>query len=185
VEATTNNGRPGAWICVLGLFICLMGCQPRPYQAPPPPPPPPLPAPPPRVARPTFYVAINQLNLRSCPGIDCPKISALELNAEVEKMGEVGKWTQVRVKKDGMMGYVSSRYLSPTPVEVAPPTKKKPKTKAKKATPPKATQPPKPTEAEGEAPPKKPLSPGEETKPGGGKPVPATQPEGQKIPKVM
>ena len=181
MEPTTVNGRPGAWICALGLFICLMGCQPRAYQAPPPPPPLPRPAPPPQVARPTFYVTINQLNLRSCPGIDCPKISTLELNAEVEKMGEIEKWTQIRVKKDGTMGYVNSRYLSPTPVEVAPSAKKKPK----KVKPPKATKPPKPAEEEGKAPLKKPPSPVEETKPGEEKPGPPSEPEGQKIPRVM
>ena len=151
MEPTTVNGRPGAWICALGLFICLMGCQPRAYQAPPPPPPLPRPAPPPQVARPTFYVTINQLNLRSCPGIDCPKISALELNAEVEKMGEIENWTQIKVKKDGIIGYVISRYLSPQPVEVAQHIKKK----SKKAKPRKATQPPEAAGEEGEAGPKK------------------------------
>ena len=29
VDVTTTNGRPGAWICALGLVICLMGCQAR------------------------------------------------------------------------------------------------------------------------------------------------------------
>ena len=178
MEPITVNGRPGAWICAIGLFICLMGCQPRAYQAPPPPPLP-RPAPPPQVARPTFYVTINQLNLRSCAGIDCPKISALELNAEVEKMGEIEKWTQIRVKKDGTMGYVNSRYLSPTPVEAAPPTKKKPKKKPKKVKHPKATKPPEPAAVEGEAPPKKPPPPAEETKPGEEKPAPPPKPKSQ------
>jgi SH3-like domain-containing protein len=97
----------------------------------------------PRPVRPTFYVTVNQLSLRACPGLDCPKTSTLELNAEVEKMGESKNWTQIRVKKDGNIGYVSSRYLSPQPVDVAKPTKKKHK-KAKHR---KATQPP---EAAGE-----------------------------------
>jgi predicted Zn-dependent protease len=113
--------------------------------------------------------------------MDCPKISALELNAEVEKMGEIENWTQIRVKKDGTIGYVSSRYLSPQPVEVAPPTKKKPK----KVKPPKATKPPKPAEEEGEAPPKKPPPPVEETKPGEEKPAPPPEPEGQETIHVM
>ena len=91
----------------------------------------------PQPVRPTFYVTINQLNLRACPGLDSPKISALELNAEVEKMGEIENWTQIRVKQDGTIGYVSSRYLSPQPVKVAQPIKKKPKkTKPRKAAPP-------------------------------------------------
>ena len=120
-----------------------MGCQPRANEAPPLPPPLPPAAPLSRPVRPTFYVTINQLNLRACPGKDCPRTSTLELNAEVEKMGEIEHWTQIRVKKDGTIGYVSSRYLSPQPVKVAQLTKKKPK----KAKPPKATQTP---EAAGE-----------------------------------
>jgi hypothetical protein len=135
--------RPGAWICVLGLVICLMGCQPRVKKAPPLPPPVAAAPPLPRPVRPTLYVTINQLSLRTCPGIDCPKTSTLELNAEVEKMGEIENWTHIRVKKDGTIGYVSSRYLSPQLVKVAKLTRKKPK----KTKPRKATQPP---EAAGE-----------------------------------
>jgi SH3-like domain-containing protein len=128
-----------------------MGCQPRVYETPPLPPPLPPAAPLPRPVRPTFYVTINQLNLRACPGTDCPKTTSLELNTEVEKMGEVENWTQIRVKKDGTIGYVSSRYLSPQPVKVAKPAKKK----RKKAKPPKATQPPEEaSREEGEAGPK-------------------------------
>jgi hypothetical protein len=128
-----------------------MGCQPRVYETPPLPPPLPPAAPLPRPVRPTFYVTINQLNLRPCPGTDCPKTTSLELNAEVEKMGEVKNWTQIRVKKDGTIGYVSSRYLSPQPVKVAKPAKKK----RKKAKPPKTTQPPEEeSREEGEAGPK-------------------------------
>ncbi|MFA5112593.1 MAG: SH3 domain-containing protein [Desulfobaccales bacterium] len=144
-----DPGRLGAVICVLGLIFCLMGCQPRVSTLPPPPPP--LPAPPaplPRVVRPTFYVTTKQLSLRTCPGLDCPKTSTLELNAEVEKMGESEKWTQIKVKRDGTIGYVSSRYLSPHPVEVAKAAKKKPK-KVKHR---KAPQPPEPAGEEGEGP---------------------------------
>jgi hypothetical protein len=96
-------------------------------------------------------VTINQLSLRACPSVDCPKTSTLELNAEVEKMGEIEKWTQIKVKKDGTIGYVSSRYLSPHPVEVAQLIKKKPK----KTKPPKATRAPEAAGEEGEAGPKK------------------------------
>jgi hypothetical protein len=143
-------GRPGAWICALGLVICLMGCQPRVNKAPALPPPVAPAVPLPRAVRPTFYVTTNQLSLRACPGTDCPKTSTLELNAEVEKMGEIKNWTQIKVKKDGTIGYVSSRYLSPQPVEVAKRTKKKPK-KAKHR---KTTQPPEAVGEEGETGPK-------------------------------
>jgi hypothetical protein len=144
-------GRPGVWICALGLVICLMGCQPRTDKAPPLPPPMAPAAPLPRPVRPTFYVTINQLSLRACPGIDCPKTSTLELNTEVEKMGEIENWTQIKVKKDGTIGYVSSRYLSPQLVKVVKLTKKKPK-KAKHR---KVTQPPEAAGEEREAGPKK------------------------------
>jgi hypothetical protein len=170
MDTTTGNGRPRAWICALGLSICLIGCQPRVYEAPPAPPPLPPAAPLRQPVRPTFYVTINQLNLRACPGKDCPKTSALELNAEVEKMGEIENWTQIRVKKDGTIGYVSSRYLSPQPVKVAKSTKKKPK----KAKPPKTKQPPEAAEEEGEAGAKK-----QEPSP------PLAEPEDPKGPRVM
>lgn len=147
MDATTAKGRPGAWICALGLVICLMGCQPRVNTAPLLPPPRPPAATLPRPVRPTFYVAINQLSLRTCPGIDCPKTSTLALNAEVEKMGEIENWTQIKVKKNGTIGYVSSRYLSPQPVKVAQLTKEK----HKKAKPRKATQPTEAAETPGAA----------------------------------
>lgn len=120
MEAKAIARRGGAWICALGLVICLLGCQPRVYQAPPLPPPLPPAAPPPQVARPTLYVTVNRLNLRACPGMDCPKIAVLDLNAEVEKVGETEDWTQIRVKRDGTLGWVSSRYLSLTPAGPAP-----------------------------------------------------------------
>jgi len=134
-------GRSGFWICALGLVICLCGCQPRSGQAPPlPPPPAPTAAPQPRPARPTFYVTVNRLSLRTCPGTDCPKTTSLELNAEVEKMGESQNWTQIKVKKDGTIGYVSSRYLASQPVKAAKPARKKPKkVQSRKAAPPPET----------------------------------------------
>ena len=151
MDGITANGRLGAWSCALGLVICLMGCQPRVNKAPTLPPPLPPAAVLPRPVRPTLYVSINQLSLRACPGTDCRKISTLDLNAEVEKMGEIENWTQIKVKKDGTIGYVNSRYLSPHPVEVAHLTRKKPR----KAKPHKATQPPAVAGEEGEAGPQK------------------------------
>jgi hypothetical protein len=120
----------GIVVLGVGLPLCLAGCQglfPKPVYTPPvstaPPPPPP---PPPQAARPTFYVAVkNTLNLRACPGMDCPKIAVLNRNQEVEKVGDAADWSQIRVKQDGTIGWVDSRYLSATPVagpaEVAPP----------------------------------------------------------------
>jgi uncharacterized protein YgiM (DUF1202 family) len=144
---TTINARHCARICVLGLVICLMACQPQAYKAKTRPRAQPPARKPTKVTRPTLYVAINHLNLRSCPGIDCPKISSLGLNAEVEKMGEIKSWTQIRVKKNGATGYVSSRYLSPHPQKAAQFARKKPR----KGKPPKASQPPEVAGGEGKA----------------------------------
>jgi hypothetical protein len=122
----------------LGLVLCLAGCQtlfPKPVYAPPGPPAPQAPPPPPQIARPTFYVAVNRLNLRACPGMDCPKIAVLDRNQEVEKVGDAEDWSQIRSKRDGTIGWVSSRYLSPTPVAAAPEVAPPP-------TPPEAVTPP-------------------------------------------
>jgi hypothetical protein len=112
----------------LGLVFCLAGCQglfPQPVYSPPAVPAPAPAPPPPQVVRPTLYVAVNRLNLRACPGMDCPKIASLDRNQEVEKVGDAEDWSQIRSKRDGTIGWVSSRYLSATPVtapmEVAPP----------------------------------------------------------------
>ena len=107
----------------LGLALCLAGCQglfPKPVYSPPVVQAPPAPPPPAPVARPTLYVAVNRLNLRACPGMDCPKIAVLDQNQEVEKVGDAEDWSQIRAKRDGAIGWVSSRYLSATPVAAAP-----------------------------------------------------------------
>ena len=107
----------------LGLVLCLAGCQslfPQPVYTPPVAPAPQPPPPPPQVARPTFYVTVNRLNLRACPGMDCPKIAVLDRNQEVEKVGDAEDWSQIRIKQSGTIGWVSSRYLSTTPVAAAP-----------------------------------------------------------------
>jgi len=96
----------------LGLVVCLAGCQsifPKPAYTPPP-----------QLTRPTFYVAVSRLNLRACPGMDCLKLAVLKRNEEVEKVGDADDWSQIRIKRNGTIGWVSSRYLSATPVAVAP-----------------------------------------------------------------
>jgi hypothetical protein len=121
-EVTIRKSWWVVWVG-LGLVFCLAGCQalfPKPAYIPPKAPPPEAPPSPAQVVRTTFYVAVNRLNLRACPGMDCPKIAVLERNEELEKLGDAEDWSQVRVKRDGTIGWVSSRYLSPTPV-VAPP----------------------------------------------------------------
>ncbi len=121
-------GHHGTWISALGLMICIMGCHPQTTKTQSLPPPVAAPvAPLPQKAYPTFYITANHLVLRACPGVDCPQTSTLEMNTEVEKMGEIKNWAQIKVKKDGAIGYVSLRYLSPQPIKVARYTKKKPK----------------------------------------------------------
>lgn len=79
---------------------------------------------PPTAKKPTYplyYVAVARLNLRACPGMDCPRISLLNRNQAIEKLGETEDWYQVRVRESGTIGWVSSRYLSVSPVPEAPP----------------------------------------------------------------
>jgi len=71
---------------------------------------------PPRVEYQTLYVAADRLNLRACPGMDCPRISLLTRNQEVEKVGESQGWFQVRSLQDGTLGWVDGRYLASSPV---------------------------------------------------------------------
>jgi len=111
-------------IPALAVAFALAGCAPTRYVPPPLPQGPAAPALPPQVNRPVFYVKVSHLNLRACPGMDCPKISLLERGEEVEQVGVAEDWFQIRVKRDGRLGWVDSRYLSPTPMagpEVAPP----------------------------------------------------------------
>jgi hypothetical protein len=138
-----------SWQVILGavLTIACLSCQPRmapmPRQAPPPPP---VAAPQPPPQRETFYVKVGRLNLRAGPGMDFPKLGLLERNEEVEKIGEAENWYQVRVKRDGTLGWVSSEYLSSTPVTspIETPVPETPPAPAAKEKPPAETKPAKP-----------------------------------------
>jgi hypothetical protein len=109
---------------ILGFLLTVTGCQSvfPPSGYPPPAPPPPVVAPP--LSRPLFYVNASRLNLRACPGMDCPKVATLERNEEVEQVAETEDWIQVRVRRDGSIGWVATRFLSdrPVPMEMAPAT---------------------------------------------------------------
>jgi Bacterial SH3 domain len=155
-----------SWQVILGAVLTMvcLSCQPRvaplPRQAPPPPP---VAAPKPPPQRETFFVKVGRLNLRAGPGMDFPKLGLLERNEEVEKLGEAENWYQVRLKRDGTLGWVSSEFLSKTPVTSpivtpvpeappAPPAETKPTPPAKvETTVPRA---PKPAEAPEEMAPK-------------------------------
>ena len=175
------------WQLLLGVFLALvcLSCQstaPVPRQAPPPPPAV-RPEPPPQ--HPTYYVKVGRLNLRAGPGMDFPKLGLLERNEEVEKLGEAENWYQVRVKRDSTLGWVSSEYLSSTPVTSpietpvsetppAPAAKEKetPAAEPKKPKPAKVEPAAKPAEA-AEPPPRK-AKPVEEAEPA---PAPKAVPE--------
>jgi hypothetical protein len=107
---------------ILGSLLAFTGCESvfPPSRYPPPPPPPPIAAPPP--SQPLFYVNASRLNLRACPGMDCPKVATLERNEEVEQVAQTEDWVQIRVRRDGSIGWVAARYLSdrPVPMEMAP-----------------------------------------------------------------
>jgi hypothetical protein len=189
---TAATGRR-LWFRLLGLVLVfsLGGCMPSFFGPPPmpPPPPPPPPAAPPPASRPIFYVTVGRLNLRACPGMDCPKISVLERNEEVEKVGDAEDWSQVRVKRDGRLGWVNTRYLAKEPLAAAPeaapgPAPPSEVTPAPPPLPerPPAAEKPKPAEAPAavkkkpeEAKPAKPAKPAEATEQPRRKPAPAEE----------
>ncbi|MBM4283715.1 MAG: hypothetical protein FJ128_00480 [Deltaproteobacteria bacterium] len=156
-----------AWLTLL--VLAGFGCTPVIYQTPPPAPAPPTAAPPPAAPRPIFYVNASRLNLRACPGMDCPKVAALERNEIVEKLGESDDWSQVRVKKDGTLGWVATRFLSPAAVEAAPP-------------PPGLPRPPETARPEKPGLPEKPVKPAETAEPGARK-KPAEETKPRRTPK--
>jgi hypothetical protein len=83
----------------LGLALCLAGCQilfPWPVYTPPEVSTPQAPPPPAQIARPTFYVAGDRVNLQANPGLDSPKIAILDRNQEVEKVVDAEDWSQIR-----------------------------------------------------------------------------------------
>ena len=107
---------------IIALVLCLLallanGCAQKPAWKPPEEPkisaPPEAPS---RAEYQTLYVAADRLNLRACPGMDCPRISLLTRNQEVEKVGESQGWFQVRSRQDGTLGWVDGRYLASSPV---------------------------------------------------------------------
>lgn len=173
----------GNWQWLLGVVLALacLSCQPRMAPVAPPPPP----SPPPRVTpeppkRPTYYVRVDLLNLRAGPGMDFPKIGQLKRNEALEKVGEAEDWFQVRVKRDGTLGWVASRYLSGQPV-AAPSGIAKPE--------PPATKPPgEVTPAQPQLPPTKlPTAPkpAEAAEPPPPKPAPAVEPAPEPAPEVL
>ncbi len=161
--ATVRAGGLRILVAGWGVVMLLAGCQSKIFEpGPPPPPAPPVAAPAPApVPPPVFYVNASRLNLRAGPGMDFPKLMSLERNEPLEKLTETDDrdWAQVRVQRDGTLGWVATRYLSskpvPAPTEIppsAPPVVSRPS----KAEPPTVTRPPLP---ERPAPPEAPSAP--------------------------
>lgn len=173
---------------ILPLLFCLLalvtaGCAQKPRWKPPEEPR--IAAPPteqaPRVESQVLYVAADRLNLRACPGMDCPKIITLTRNQEVEKVGESQGWFQVRSRQDGTLGWIDGRYVSTTrvadnvalPSETVPPKSKSLETKAKvKTSLPTVEE----EEAEAAPPPKKRRRPAAEAAEPPEAPAPAAEP---------
>jgi len=186
------------WLLAVVLAAACLSCQPRMAPTPfPPPPAPPSGVTPTPPQRPAFYVSVDRLNLRAGPGMDFPKIGQLNRNEELEKVGEAEDWIQVRVKRDGTLGWVASRYLSGQPVPAAPETAAPaapPTTLPPGEAAPTAVQPPrppsetmlprapKPAEAAEPPPPELEPEPGEPTPAPTAEPVPAKpEPEPQPV----
>jgi uncharacterized protein YgiM (DUF1202 family) len=104
-------------VCCL-LFFSVVGCTQKVGWKPPDEPKVTSPPPeaPPTVQYQVLYVAADRLNLRACPGMDCPRITLLTRNQEVEKVGESQGWFQVRSRQDGTLGWVDARHLASAPV---------------------------------------------------------------------
>jgi len=116
----SQPGWRGLLFLLILISLSLAGCYRQVVFAPTPEPEAAVPAAP--KPQPTlYYVAVSRLNLRACPGMDCPRISFLERNQVVEKLGESEDWYQVRVRPTDTIGWVSSRYLSVSPVPEPPP----------------------------------------------------------------
>ena len=179
----TEKGVWGNWQWLTGVMLALvcLSCQPKMATVPPslPPPPPPPKATPEPPQRPSYYVSVDILNLRAGPGMDFPKIGQLNRNEELEKVGEAEDWFQVRVKRDGTLGWVAARYLSGQPVSVAQPPAPVPPGEAAPA----ETQPEKPSKVDTLLP--RAPKPAEAAEPPPPEPQPVEEPAPEPAPEVL
>jgi len=63
-----------------------------------------------------YYVAVGKLILRAKPSKRGQVIRTLRFNDQVQKIGEIKNWFQVRQPSTGALGWVSSRDLEPSPL---------------------------------------------------------------------
>lgn len=62
------------------------------------------------------YIKVEQLNFRKKTSTDSEVIDTLKMNTKVEVLGTEGEWS--KIKYNGKQGYVATKYLSDTKVEV-------------------------------------------------------------------
>jgi len=95
------------------------------------PPPPSYPSYPPYY----YYVAANNIALRTYPMYSSGVTGTALLNDRVEKLGDSPQgWTKVRSLRDGSEGWILTRYLSPQPVAY-PRSRYSPKKRIKRSAP--------------------------------------------------
>ena len=80
-----------------------------------------------QLRKPYYYVAIKKLDLRAKPSNRSEVIRTLDVNDQLEKIGETEGWFNVRQPSNGAVGWVISRHLDTLPVTLprGVPSKKK------------------------------------------------------------
>ena len=90
-----------------------------------------------QLRKPYYYVATSKLILRARPSDRSEAVRTLDVNDQVEKIGETEGWFKVRQPSSGAVGWVISRHLDTLPL-TSPrgvPPKKKPGPSPQKAEP--------------------------------------------------
>ena len=90
-----------------------------------------------QLPKPYYYVAVRKLILRAKPSDRSEAVRTLDVNDQVEKIGETEGWFKVRQPSSGAVGWVISRHLDTLPL-TSPrgvPPKKKPGPSPQKAEP--------------------------------------------------
>ena len=90
-----------------------------------------------QLRKPYYYVAVRKLVLRAKPSDRSKVMRTLGVNDQVEKIGEIEGWFNVRQPSTGAVGWMISRYLKTLPVMLpqGAPAKKKPGPSQQKARP--------------------------------------------------
>ncbi|EKD41066.1 MAG: hypothetical protein ACD_74C00066G0002 [uncultured bacterium] len=70
-----------------------------------------------------LFITSENLNVRVCPGLDCRIETTINRGKEVIQIDEKGEWLKIRIKANGIEGWLNSRFVSVSPPEpqVLPP----------------------------------------------------------------